>query len=293
MDHNIPVIIVGMARSGTTLVSHILGSLNNVHIEVEPHALWKSGNFKYLNDEEYDIRDDIVNNIREKLTANLGGKTLVEKSPINSLRPHLVHAVFPEAKIVYIERDPVRCIYSNYSRSLKKDSFKLSIIVKKYFKYTGSEDLSGAISERKLFQQIGISDIPAFMWYVSKMFYLRQVKSSLPFGPKLKNFISIVNEKGLLAYHVDVYNAALKYKQLYKDLYGANMQVFKMEDIMHSKEKTEELVKFTGLAYTEQWLKDIQETFDKERIKDAVKTRDVDNQILALINNTTLPYGNK
>src|SRR5690242_13900722 len=95
-----PVIIVGMARSGTTLVSHILGSLQNVHIEVEPHALWRTGNFKYFNDEEFDITDEIVNSIRTKLTKNLNGKILIEKSPINSLRPNLVNAVFPEAKII-------------------------------------------------------------------------------------------------------------------------------------------------------------------------------------------------
>ena len=141
MLHHKPILIVGMARSGTTLVSHILGSLPGVHIEVEPHALWKSGNYKYFNDEEYDITPSIINYIRKKFAENLGDKILIEKSPINALRPDLVHAVFPEAKIVYIERDPVRCIYSNYSRSVKKDSFRLSITLKKYFLYTGSKDL--------------------------------------------------------------------------------------------------------------------------------------------------------
>src|SRR5580765_7243901 len=175
MEQQAPVIIIGMARSGTTLVSHVIGSLPNVKIEVEPHALWRSGNFKFHNDEEYDISEKIINNIRHKLTKGLDGKLLVEKSPINSLRPALVHAVFPDAKIIYIERDPVRCIYSNYSRSLKKDSFKLSIILKKYFVYTGSKDLSGAISDRKLLQQISMGDMPEFIKYTSKMFYLRSV----------------------------------------------------------------------------------------------------------------------
>lgn len=284
MNHT-PVIIVGMARSGTTLVSHVLGSLSNVHIEVEPHALWKSGNFKYLNDEEYDLSPIIISNIRKKFTESLGNKIFVEKSPINCLRPHLVYAVFPEAKIVYIERDPVRCIYSNYSRSLKNDSFKLSIIVRKYFKYTGSSDLSGAISERKLFQQIKASDIPAFVSYTARMFYLRQIKKMLPFGPKLKDFVSIVKEKGLLAYHVDVYKRSLKYKEVYQELYGSNMQSFKMEEIMMSKEKTEELIKFSEIPYGKDILETIQQTFDQERIKDAVKTQNIDEQILTLIKN--------
>src|ERR1043166_4169831 len=98
-----PIIIVGMARSGTTLVSHVIGSLPRTKIEVEPHALWRSGNFKYLNDEQYTINEKITGNIRSKLMRNLEGRILVEKSPINSLRPYLVNAVFPEARIVYVE----------------------------------------------------------------------------------------------------------------------------------------------------------------------------------------------
>ncbi|MGI8951199.1 MAG: sulfotransferase family protein [Chitinophagaceae bacterium] len=280
--HNFPILIVGMARSGTTLVSHVLGSLPNVHIEVEPHALWRSGNFKYLNDEEFDITDKIVNNIRKKLTQHLNGETIIEKSPINSLRPDLVHAVFPEAKIVYIERDPVRCIYSNYVRSVNKDSFKLSIILKKYFVYTGSEDLSGAISDRKLFQQISLSDLPKFFRYTTIMFNLRRT-GNLPFGPKLKNFTQIVKTKGMLAYHAEVYKKSVEYKQRYKQLYGDNMHVFKMEKIMEGKDEIERLINFTQMPFTQKWRQEIHQTFDKERVEKANKQKDIDHKILELI----------
>jgi hypothetical protein len=37
-----PIIIVGMARSGTALVSHVLGSLPNVHTEIEPHCIMET-----------------------------------------------------------------------------------------------------------------------------------------------------------------------------------------------------------------------------------------------------------
>ena len=278
-----PIIIVGMARSGTTLVSHILGTLPGTHIEVEPHALWKSGNFKYLNDEDYDINEEIIHNIRHKLTTHLNGNMLVEKSPINSLRPNLVHAVFPEAKIVYIERDPVRCIHSNYNRSLKKDSFKLSIVLKKYFIYTGSEDLSGAISNRKLFQQISFKDIPQFLKYSVNMFYLRQF-SVLPFGPKVKNFVNIVKEKGLLGYHVEVYKKSIYYKQLYKDLYGDKMEVFRMEKIMTDKSEIKRMIDFANMPYTKEWGDYIQHSLNKDRIDLAVKTQwEVDSKIEQLL----------
>jgi len=278
-----PVLIVGMARSGTTLVSHILGSLPNMHMEVEPHALWKSGSFNYLSDEEYKITDKIVSRIRTKLTKDLKGKNLIEKSPVNCLRPELVHAVFPDAKIIYIERDPVRCIYSNYSRSLKNDSFKLSIIVKKYFSYTGSKDLSGAISSRKLFQQISVSDIPYFIAYTTKMFYLRQVKHLLPFGPKLKNFAAIVKEKGLLYYHAEVYKTSLKYKKIYKDIYGLNMQEFKMENIMQDTNEIKKMFDFINVSINESMIVEIQKTFDRERIESATKNQSIDEKIRELI----------
>lgn len=280
------VLIVGMARSGTTLVSHILGSLPNAYPEIEPHALWKSGNFHHHNDQIFDLSPEIINNIRAKFLKDLPkGMVMVEKSPINCIRPELVHAVFPDAKIIYIERDPVRCVYSNYSRSLKKDSFKLSIILKKYFLYTGSKDLDGAISKRGLFKQISFSDLPSFIYYISRMFYLRNFKNSLPFGTKLKDFEKIVSKKGLLAYHVDMFKYAIECKSKFLSLYGDNIKVFKMEEIMEKDGAVEELVSFSGLIYDNSWLENIKKTFDKERVVKATKKNSIDSEILQLLRN--------
>ncbi|HEY2727750.1 MAG TPA: sulfotransferase [Parafilimonas sp.] len=280
----VPILIVGMARSGTTLVSHIIGSLPDVHIEVEPHALWKSGNFKYFNDEEYDITSTIVNNLRNKFLKNIGDKIFVEKSPVNCLRPQLVHAVFPEAKILYIERDPIRCIYSNYKRSLKNDSFKLSIAVKKYFIYAGSKDLPGAISNRKIFQQVTFSDLPEVLLYSIKMLYLRQF-NTLPFGPKLKHFMQIVKDKGLLGYHVEVYQRALSYRQNFIELYGDNLEVFSMENIMADPNEIKRMIEFIEMPYSLQWLQRIRNTFDEERVARSNITNAIDKQIEELLIN--------
>ena len=278
-----PVIILGMARSGTTLVSHILGSLPGVHIEVEPHALWKTGNFKYYNDEEFDLNEKITSRIRSKLLARAGDKTLIEKSPNNTLRPDLVHAVFPEAKIVYIQRDPVRCIHSNYKRTLTQDSFKLSIILKKYFVYTGSKDLDGAISNFKLYHQISVGDWPDFLRYTIHMFSLRK-KNLLPFGPKLKNFDSLVRDIGLLAYHVQVFKKTQVYKSQFEKYYGENLQIFNMEDIMEGKEEIKRMVDFTGIQPAEKWIDDIIQTFDKNRVALSNKNSSLEQEIRNLLN---------
>lgn len=278
-----PIIILGMARSGTTLVSHILGSLPGVHIEVEPHALWKTGNFKYYNDEEFDLNEKLTSRIRSKLLERAGDKTLIEKSPNNTLRPDLVHAVFPEAKIVYIQRDPVRCIHSNYKRTLTQDSFKLSIILKKYFVYTGSKDLDGAISNFKLYHQISAGDWPDFLRYTIHMFSLRK-KNLLPFGPKLKNFDNLVRDMGLLAYHVQVYKKTQVYKSQFEKYYGENLQIFNMEDIMKGKKEIKRMVDFTGIRPAGKWIDDIIQTFDKDRVVLSNKNSSLEQDIQNLLN---------
>jgi len=277
-----PVLIIGMARSGTTLVSHILGSLPNVHIEVEPHALWKSGNFKYFNDEEFEASEKIISNIHTKLYTRAGEKTLIEKSPNNTLHPGLVHAVFPEAKIVYIQRDPVRCIHSNYKRSLTQDSFRLSIILKKYFVYTGSKDLDGAISNFKLYNQISTSDWPDFLRYTLHMFSLRK-KNLLPFGPKLKDFEKIVKDHGMLAYHAEVYKRSEMYKENFKKLYGSNLELFSLENIMNDLNEIKRLVDFTGIPVNEDWFTSIRNTFDAERVEKSQAQSNIEGEIKELI----------
>lgn len=285
MEKN-PIIIIGMARSGTTLVSHVLGSLSEAHTEVEPHALWKSGNFQFLNDQEYRCSESISSRIRNKFLKSLPqGKTLVEKSPINSIRPDLVYSVFPDARIIYIERDPVRCIYSNYSRSLSNDSFKFSIILKKYFFYTGSKDLDGAIGKRGLFKQLSFNDIPLFIRYSLYMMYLRNFRKCLPFGVKLKNFDTIVKNHGLLYYHVKVHQFSKTCKSLFKEKYGDNMEVFRMEDIMNSTLEIERLIAFSGLSYTIEQLETIKKSFDSSRVQSASKSNVIDSEIRTLLKN--------
>jgi hypothetical protein len=273
------VLVVGMARSGTTLVSHILGSMNDIHTEIEPHVLWKSGNFHNLCDDEYDCDEKSINFIRKQILNAAKGKNILEKSPINCLRPHLVHATFPDAKIVYTERDPVRCIYSNYKRSQKKDSFKLSIILKKYFIYTGSADKAGAISDRKLYQQLRLSDIPAFIRYTCYMVWTREIKNVLPFGPKLKDFATIVKEKGLLHYHAAVLKKAINCKEIFKKLYGDNMQVFQLEDIMTNPAETQRLIEFSGFDYQLGFIEKIMDTFDPAAVKSVRKNNSIDEDI--------------
>ena len=127
-----PIVIIGMSRSGTTFVARLLEAQPGVHLETEPHMLWKAGSFAHLADDVVEDDTRATAFIRETLLRGAGEATLVEKSPVNCLRPELVHRVFPDARIVYVERDATRCIASNYRRTLKQESLKPSIVIRKY-----------------------------------------------------------------------------------------------------------------------------------------------------------------
>lgn len=277
------IIVIGMARSGTSLVSHLLGSSPETYCEIEPHMVWKSGSFWYLGDEVYSGSEKKITWIRKKLLSNVKDKILVEKSPPNCLRPSLVHSVFPEAKVVYIERDPIRCIDSNYKRSLNKDSLKLSIVLKKYFLYSGSTDLSGAIGRRSIFSQLGIEDIIPFIYYSLRMFFIRNISRSLPFGPKITGYRSYVKKNGLLDYHVRVYIESLKRKKIFEKLYGKNMAVFKLEKLFYDTEETRRLYDFCGLNYHMDLVQEALISVNKSRVEKALEKGERDEEIERLI----------
>ena len=255
-----------MARSGTTLVSHLLGSLDSVHLEIEPHVLWKAGNFRHLSDNEFSIRPQAVDWIRRTLLAASGEKTLIEKSPVNCIRPALVHAVFPEARIVYVERDPVCCVNSNLKRSLTRDSFRFSIIFRKYFRYTGSEDLNGAIGKRKLHQQLRLADLPMFLIYSLRMMWLRNVRNLLPFGPKLKGFQDTVAREGLVGYHVNVMVEAVRCKKMFRELYGPRFKTFQLEELQRKPEEIRRLYDYCGFSVSDKFIHQMMETFNAEKV---------------------------
>ncbi len=278
-----PIVIVGMARSGTTLTSHLLGCSPEVYCEIEPHILWKAGSFSFLGDNKCTDDSETLNWIREKLLSNTKGKVLVEKSPPNCIRPGLVHSVFPDAKIVYVERDPIRCVDSNYKRSVSNDSLKPSIILKKYLVSSGSSDLAGAIGKRKLYQQLRIRDIPFFITYFLRMLFLRGVSKALPFGPKLSGYGKYVKEHGVLSYHVQVYVEAMKCKAEYQSLYGDKLKVFKLEDFQNDIDEAKKLYEFCGLPVDENVIAIATKSISKKRVLGAVEKGSNDEEIAQLI----------
>jgi hypothetical protein len=105
-----PILIIGAARSGTTLLNRILRAHPEISCLAEPSFVWRRGRAR-LRHEMYPASaatPKVVAQIRERFRAVAlakGGARILEKTPANSLRLGFVLTVFPDARIVHIVRD--------------------------------------------------------------------------------------------------------------------------------------------------------------------------------------------
>jgi tetratricopeptide (TPR) repeat protein len=119
-DSRLPVFVVGMARSGTTLVEQIIASHPAAKVASEP-GFWSQVGRRY----EAEIRQaPLEAPVRQKLAeqylqALLSGGSdgllrVVDKDPVNSDYLGVIHAVFPRARFIYMQRDPIDTCLSCY-----------------------------------------------------------------------------------------------------------------------------------------------------------------------------------
>lgn len=126
-----PIFVLGMPRSGTTLVESILAAHSGVHGAGELPTLPK------LHKELMAVaRQQGIAAAREHLCAGagawrtrylaalppLGGATAaVDKQPINYRSVGLIRALFPEAAIIHVRRSPVETGFSIFRHNFSKN----------------------------------------------------------------------------------------------------------------------------------------------------------------------------
>ena len=142
-DYNLkstPIFIVGMPRSGTSLIEQILSSHSKIYGAGELNFLQKS--IQRLGIEKPDNYKDYFTQIRnyyyEKLTNISSSNFIIDKLPINFKWIGFIVNSFPEAKIIHIERNPMAVCWSNYKTNFvdKGMDFNLSQVgVAKYYKF--------------------------------------------------------------------------------------------------------------------------------------------------------------
>lgn len=110
-DSDLPVLVVGMPRSGTSLVEQILASHPSVHGAGEV-TFWNSAFNAYRKAVPI---SGLAENYLERLTAGSGAAVrVVDKMPANFMHEGLVHMAFPRARIIHVRRDPLDTCLSIY-----------------------------------------------------------------------------------------------------------------------------------------------------------------------------------
>lgn len=129
-----PVFIVGMPRSGTTLVEQIIGA----HPEVEPFGelldIWDAARrlsrvngAQYLTQQFMDALttkqlDEVAQNYvgRHRSQAR-GAKRVTDKLPTNFLNLGFIAQVLPGARVIHCVRDPMDTCWSNFTMHYTSD----------------------------------------------------------------------------------------------------------------------------------------------------------------------------
>jgi len=105
-----PILIIGAARSGTTMMGNIISKHPDVAYWVEPNYIWKYKNARLHTDmipKDYatkEIKNFIISRFI-KFTELYNKKRFAEKTPANSLRLPFVREILPNCKIIHIIRD--------------------------------------------------------------------------------------------------------------------------------------------------------------------------------------------
>jgi tetratricopeptide (TPR) repeat protein len=128
-DNCIPIFILGMPRSGTSLVEQIISNHSEVHGAGELDLLPIS-----VQDSKWQKFDDfslVIKNIRSSYFNNLkkisSKKYITDKLPGNFKRIGFILNAFPEAKIVHLERNPMAVCWSNYKSNFNSPGMSFTL----------------------------------------------------------------------------------------------------------------------------------------------------------------------
>ena len=133
-----PIFIIGMPRSGTTLVEQIISSHSKIT---------GLGELPFVSQFGYPIATGILkcseesilnfrSNYLEKLKSLTNGNLLItDKMPQNFLYTGLIAASFPEAKILHAKRNPAAVCWANYKQWFRSKDLGYSYSIDDIIKY--------------------------------------------------------------------------------------------------------------------------------------------------------------
>ena len=125
----IPIFVLGMPRSGTTLIEQILSAHSKIFGAGELTFLPKIIDKIYLKDKR--TYEDIIIKIRSlysKSINNLSDKQfIIDKLPLNFKWIGFIVKAFPEAKILHLNRNPMAVCWSNYKINFRDTGMEFTL----------------------------------------------------------------------------------------------------------------------------------------------------------------------
>ena len=119
-----PIFIVGLPRSGTTLVEQILSShpningggelryVNDIYHSIISSKEWETETFS--DDYFLKFRSQYIDKIKKYSTSNT--KSIIDKMPANFFFVGLIKLIFPDSKVINIERNSMDNCFSIYTK---------------------------------------------------------------------------------------------------------------------------------------------------------------------------------
>jgi tetratricopeptide (TPR) repeat protein len=145
-DNNAPIFIVGMPRSGTTLLEQILASHPKVTGLGESSALWRTvgGAFPYRQGENVEVSPDHFRTLADAYLAQQRARgwdntpRFIDKMLGNYMMIGMIHLMFPHASILHSVRDPVDTCFSCFRqlfRTGNETTYDLRDVGAQYCRY--------------------------------------------------------------------------------------------------------------------------------------------------------------
>ena len=115
-----PIFIIGMPRSGTSLIEQIISSHSKVTGAGELQYVDQLG--RNIASGEYNVSTKILIDFRKKYLEKLqklsdGKPNVIDKMPLNFMYVGLIYSAFPNAKIIHVQRDLAATCWGIYKKN--------------------------------------------------------------------------------------------------------------------------------------------------------------------------------
>jgi tetratricopeptide (TPR) repeat protein len=130
-DNNEAIFVLGLPRTGSTLVERIISNHQDVSSagELNNFALQMVAQCKITSSQTITLKEQLIEQSRQLNFATLGKAYIdstrpdtghkahfIDKLPLNSLNVGLIHLALPKAKIIYVNRHPMDTCYAIYKQ---------------------------------------------------------------------------------------------------------------------------------------------------------------------------------